>query len=61
MRQRFADAVALPPLTAVKLLDQVRERVRYLHYSIRTEDAYVYWIRGFWSVNHINAEYAVFG
>lgn len=47
MRQRFADAVALPPLTAVKLLDQVRERVRYLHYSIRTEDAYVYWIRGF--------------
>lgn len=47
MRQRFADAVALPPLTAVKLLDQVRERVRYLHYSIRTEEAYVYWIRGF--------------
>lgn len=39
MRQRFADAQALPPLTAVKLLDQVRERVRYLHYSIRTEDA----------------------
>lgn len=47
MRQRFADAEALPPLTAVKLLDQVRERVRYLHYSIRTEEAYVYWIRGF--------------
>ena len=47
MRQRFADTVAMPPLTAVKLLDQVRERVRYLHYSIRTEEAYVYWIRGF--------------
>ena len=47
MRQRFADAEALPPLTAVKLLDQVRERVRYFHYSIRTEEAYVYWVRGF--------------
>lgn len=29
------------------LLDQVRERIRYLHYSIRTEDAYVHWIRAF--------------
>jgi len=37
----------LPPLRAVKLLDQVRERIRYLHYSPRTEDAYVYWIRLF--------------
>ena len=31
----------------MRLLDQVRERIRYLHYSIRTEDAYVYWIRAF--------------
>jgi integron integrase len=38
---------ALPPLQAVKLLDQVRERIRYLHYSPRTEDVYVYWIRLF--------------
>jgi integron integrase len=30
-----------------RLLDQVRERVRYLHYSIRTEEAYVYWIKTF--------------
>jgi hypothetical protein len=29
------------------LLDQVRERVRYLHYSIRTEQAYVHWVRAF--------------
>ncbi|MBT7071902.1 MAG: site-specific integrase, partial [Anaerolineae bacterium] len=28
-----------------KLLDQVRERLRLKHYSIRTEQAYVYWIR----------------
>jgi integrase len=30
-----------------KLLDQVRDQVRVLHDSIRTEDAYVQWIRRF--------------
>ena len=30
-----------------KLLDQVRESLRTLHYSIRTEDAYVLWIKRF--------------
>ena len=29
------------------MLDQVRERVRYLHYSLKTEKAYLYWIRFF--------------
>jgi integron integrase len=37
----------LPPLKAVKVLDQLRERIRYLHYSIRTEEVYVYWVREF--------------
>lgn len=37
----------LPPLQSVKLLDQVRERIRYLHYSLRTEEAYVHWSRAF--------------
>lgn len=37
----------LPPLRAVKLLDQLRERVRMLHYSRRTEQAYLYWSRAF--------------
>jgi integron integrase len=37
----------LPPLRSARLLDQVRERIHYLHYSIRTEDAYVHWIRAF--------------
>ncbi len=32
---------------APKLLDRVRERIRYKHYSIRTEDSYVQWIRRF--------------
>lgn len=30
-----------------RLLDQVRERIRFLHYSIRTEEAYIGWIRRF--------------
>jgi hypothetical protein len=34
-------AVATKP----KLLDQVRDRFRMLHYSWRTEQAYVYWLR----------------
>ncbi|MDY7538212.1 integron integrase [Undibacterium sp. RTI2.1] len=40
-------------ITPVKprLLDQVRERLRYKHYSLSTEKVYVYWIRFFirWS------------
>ena len=40
-----------PPLQLVRLLDQVRERIRYLNYSLKTEKAYLYWIRFFirWS------------
>jgi integrase len=30
-----------------KLLDQVRDRIRRKHYSLRTEDAYVHWIKRF--------------
>lgn len=33
--------------TAPKLLDLVRARMRTLHYSIRTEQSYLYWIRWF--------------
>jgi len=33
-----------PPL---RLLAAVRERLRYMHYSLRTEEAYVYWVRNF--------------
>jgi len=35
---------ALPALQSTKILDQVRERIRYLHFSIRTEQSYLYWI-----------------
>lgn len=37
----------LPPLRSVKVLDQLRERIRYLHYSLRTKQAYVHWVRAF--------------
>ena len=36
-----------PAAPSPRLLEQVRERARYLHYSLRTEKAYVYWIRYF--------------
>jgi integron integrase len=32
---------------SVKLLDQVREQVRYRHYSLQTEKVYVYWAKAF--------------
>lgn len=36
-----------PPLQSIRLLDQVKERLRYLHYSLSTEKLYVYWVRFF--------------
>ncbi len=36
-----------PALRSTRLLDQLRERIRYLHYSARTEKAYLYWVRFF--------------
>jgi integron integrase len=36
--------VAAPP---VRLIDQLREQIRYRHYSLRTEEAYVHWVRAF--------------
>lgn len=40
-------AGARPPLHSKRLLDQLRERIRYCHYSLRTERAYVFWVRRF--------------
>ena len=36
-----------PTTTKPKLLDQVREVIRTKHYSFRTEQAYVFWIKKF--------------
>ena len=38
---------ALPPLRSARLLDRLRERIRLLHYSHRTEETYVYWCRAY--------------
>lgn len=43
-RAHLSDA---PPALRPRLLDALRERIRYLHYSQRTEDAYVHWVRAF--------------
>ena len=40
-----------PPLQSTRILNQIRERIRYLHFSKSTKKAYLYWIRFFirWS------------
>ena len=50
------DVAALPQPGAAaapqrRLLDQLREQLRYRYYSLRTEEAYVHWVRAFvrWS------------
>jgi site-specific recombinase XerD len=35
------------PLQSIRLLDQVRERIRYMHYSLSTEKNYLYWVKFF--------------
>jgi integron integrase len=38
----------LPPdPPSPRLLDQLRQQVRYMHYSLRTEQAYVHWVRAY--------------
>src|SRR4051812_17617239 len=37
-----ADPASVPP---PRLIVQVRNRIRFRHYSVRTEEAYVHWIR----------------
>ena len=41
------DASVPPRAPPQGLVAAVRERIRYLHYSLRTEEAYVHWVRAF--------------
>ena len=43
------DQAASQPTNAAprRLLDRVRDAIRLRHYSLRTEDAYVHWVRRF--------------
>ncbi len=36
-----------PGVSTPRLLDLLRAQVRYMHYSLRTEQAYVHWVRAF--------------
>jgi site-specific recombinase XerD len=47
LASRLQVVAANPPQARPKLLDRVRAAIRTRHYSIRTEEAYVGWIRGF--------------
>jgi integron integrase len=42
-----SDSPALLPNPKARLLDQVREVMRFHHYALRTEEAYLQWIRRF--------------
>jgi integron integrase len=44
---RADDPLDVPPPRPPRLLDALREQIRYLHYSLRTEEAYVHWVRAF--------------
>jgi integrase len=39
------DKPCRPALSSSRILDQLRERLRYMHYSLQTEKSYVYWVR----------------
>jgi len=41
-RHNNASKPCKPRLVSKRLLDQLRERLRYMHYSLRTEQAYVH-------------------
>jgi hypothetical protein len=36
-----------PALQSTRVLDQLRERIRYMQYSLRSEQVDVYWVRVF--------------
>jgi integron integrase len=40
-------STAAPARQGPRLLDAMRQRIRSLHYSIRTEEAYVHWVRAY--------------
>lgn len=46
-RHKRSDKPDWVPPRSVKLLDQVRERARYLHHTLHSEKAYVYWATAF--------------
>lgn len=52
-RESAAISYAEPNPGRPRLLDEVRRRLRLKHYSLRTEEAYLYWIRRYIRANHL--------
>jgi hypothetical protein len=48
---RVGHGATLGDFHGKRLLDQMRDRLRYLHCSLRTEQAHVYWLQQYvlWS------------
>ena len=40
-------AASTPDAPRPRLLDLLRQQIRYMHYSLRTEESYVHWVRAF--------------
>ena len=49
--------IAVPVLRSVRLLEQLRERIRYLHYSLQTETPYLNWVRLFIHAGQFKASF----
>jgi integron integrase len=47
VNHRLAPEDRTPPGPQPRLIDLLRRQVRLLHYSLRTEEAYVHWVRSF--------------
>ena len=46
-RYKISMKPGTPVLRSTRLLDQVLKRIRYLHYSLSTEKAYLHWVSFF--------------
>jgi hypothetical protein len=44
-RHNDSRKTSMPVFKSTRLLDQLWEQIRYLHYSLRTEGASVYWVK----------------
>jgi hypothetical protein len=42
----------MPVLLSTRLLDQLREWIRYLHYSLNTKKANLHWVRFSFILSH---------
>jgi len=57
-RKTSLSVLAKPQVSkSTRLLDQLPEQIRYLHYSLRTEEASVYWVKNFIHFHHLKLDF----